>query len=253
MEVLVPIAGSPALAAIGFVVGAIVGSYLATILLRWPEGRSASAGRSQCDRCGIVLRPLDLVPIVSHLARRGRCRSCGGAIDRRHLMVELLGGMVGAIALLVGGWPLGAATALFGWWLLILAALDVDHHWLPDRLTLPLSAAGLAAAALGAGPPLIDRGAGAAAGFLVLWAIGFCYQRLRGREGLGGGDPKLLAAIGAWLGWQALPFVLLAAGVLGLAGVLAMRIAGRGVSATDRLPLGALMAAAAWPIWLLLP
>ncbi len=242
--------GSWPLALLALAGGAIVGSYLSTLLIRWPAGRSASAGRSHCDRCGAAVGPLDLVPIVSHLLRRGRCRHCGGSIDRRHLAMELLAALVGAAAMLVHGWPEGAAAALLGWWLLILAALDLEHHWLPDRLTLPLIPAGLVAAAAGAGPLLADRLIGAAAGWAVLWAIGAGYRRLRGREGLGGGDPKLLAAIGAWLGWQGLPFVLLGAGLLGLGVVLAMRLSGRRVSAADRLPLGTLMAAAAWPLWL---
>ena len=99
--------------------------------------------------------------------------------------------------------------------------------------------------------PLEERLIGAAAGFLALALIAFAYRRLRGREGLGGGDPKLLAAIGAWLGWQQLPFVMLGAGLLGLAAVLLRAARGETIAATDRLPLGTLMALAAWPIWLI--
>jgi len=116
---------------------------------------------------------------------------------------------------------------------------------------LPLIAAGLPVAWVGIGPPLEDRLIGAAAGFAALAAIGWAYERLRGREGLGGGDPKLFAAIGAWIGWQQLPLVLLGAGLLGLVSILLMRARGVAVSATDRLPLGTLMALAAWPIWLI--
>lgn len=250
MDWRIELDGSWPLALLGLAGGAIVGSYLATLLIRWPAGRSASAGRSHCDRCGTALGPLDLLPIVSHLLRRGRCRHCGSIIDRRHLGLELLAALTGGAAILVHGWPGGAAAALFGWWLLILAALDLAHHWLPDRLTLPLIPAGLLVAAAGPGPLLPDRLIGAAAGFAMLWALALGYRRLRGREGLGGGDPKLLAAIGAWLGWQGLPFVLLGAGLLGLTAVLVMRIAGRRLTAADRLPLGTLMAAAAWPLWL---
>jgi leader peptidase (prepilin peptidase)/N-methyltransferase len=183
---------------------------------------------------------------------RGRCRRCGARIDKRHLLIELGAAFVGLVAFVVHPGPLGLATALFGWWLLITAALDAEHQWLPDSLTLPLIPAGLVAAAVGAGPEFVPRLIGAAAGFLVLWTIALAYRGVRGREGLGGGDPKLLAGLGAWLGWQQLPFVLLGAGLLGLAALLLARLRGVRMSATDRLPLGTLMAVAAWPIWLMI-
>ena len=241
-------AGATALA---LLVGASVGSFLAVVLIRWPQGRSASAGRSRCDACGRPLSPLELVPVLNWLATRGRCRSCGAAIDRRHLAAELGAAMIGLTAVFAHPLPLAAVTALFGWWLFLLAALDVEHQWLPDRLTLPLIPAGLLAAWGGFGAGLEERAIGALAGFAALAGIASLYRRLRGREGLGGGDPKLFAAIGAWLGWQQLPFVLLGAGLIGLAVVALMRARGRAVAATDRLPLGALMALAAWPIWLI--
>jgi leader peptidase (prepilin peptidase)/N-methyltransferase len=160
--------------------------------------------------------------------------------------------MVGAVALLAHpGWA-GLVTALFGWWLLLIGALDAKHQWLPDRLTLPLVPAGIAVGVAGVGAGWQERAIGAAAGFVVLAGIGLAYRCLRHREGLGGGDPKLLAGLGAWLGWQQLPFVLLGAGLLGLAAVVLKRLRGQEVSATDRLPLGTLMALAAWPLWLLL-
>ena len=115
---------------------------------------------------------------------------------------------------------------------------------------MPLIPLGLLVAWLGPGEPLVDRAIGAAAGGIGLWLIGVLYRAARGREGLGGGDPKLLAAIGAWLGWTFLPIVLLGAGILGLVAALTMRARGQEVAATTRLPLGALMALAAWPIWL---
>ncbi len=239
-------------AAIGFGLGALIGSFLAVILLRWPQGKSALRGRSRCDGCGEPLRPWELVPILSHLALRGRCRRCGAAIDPSHLLIELAAAFIGFAALLAHPGAGGLVTALLGWWLLLIAALDARHHWLPDLLTLPLVPAGLAAAALGLGPSLDQRLIGSAAGFLTLWAIATGYRLLRGREGLGGGDPKLLAGLGAWLGWQQLPFVLLGSGLLGLAALALARSRGATISATDRLPLGTLMALSAWPIWLLI-
>ncbi|HEV2747955.1 MAG TPA: prepilin peptidase [Allosphingosinicella sp.] len=232
-------------------IGAIAGSFVAAILLRWPAGRSVLRGRSQCDSCGAALGARDLVPIVSWLALRGRCRLCGSRIDRRHVGIELTGAFVGFAAFHAHPPALAVVSALLGWWLLLIAVLDLEHQWLPDRLTLPLLPAGLAAAWLGLGPPLADRAIAAAAGYAALAGIAAGYRRLRAREGLGGGDPKLLAAIGAWLGWQQLPFVLLGAGLLGLTTILLVGLRGRRVAATDRLPLGTLMALIAWPIWLL--
>jgi leader peptidase (prepilin peptidase)/N-methyltransferase len=238
--------------ALGFVMGAIVGSFLAALLVRWPSGRSVLRGRSQCDSCGEKLGARDLVPILSYFLVKGRCRRCGAEIDRKHLAAEAGAALIGLTAIAAHPLPIAIFTALFGWWLFLLAALDVEHHWLPDRLTLPLIPAGLAVGWLGIGPPLELRIIGAVAGFASLALIAWAYRSLRGREGLGGGDPKLFAAIGAWLGWAQLPFVLLGAGLIGLAAILVMRLRGTKVAATDRLPLGTLTALAAWPIWLLI-
>lgn len=236
--------------AAGALLGAIVGSFLATVLIRWPQGQSALGGRSACDTCAAPLHARDLVPVLSFLIARGRCRQCGARIDPRHLGIELAAAMVGAAALVAHGWPLGGVTAVFGWWLLLLIALDAEHHWLPDALTLPLIPLGLVFGWANFGPPLPDRAIGAAAGGIGLWLIATLYRLVRGRDGMGGGDPKLLAGLGAWLGWMQLPFVLLGAGVLGLIAALAMRSRGHAVVATTRLPLGALLALAAWPLWL---
>ena len=221
------------------------------MLIRWPQGRSALGGRSRCDACDAALRPVELIPILSYLLARRRCRRCGAVIDPRHVAVELCAAFIGLVAFLAHPPETAIVTALLGWWLLLIAALDLEHHWLPDRLTLPLLPLGLAAARRPPRPPLDERAIGAAAGFLILWTIAFAYRRLRGRDGMGGGDPKLLAALGAWLGWQQLPMVLLGAGLVGLAAILASRLRGKAVAATDRLPLGTLMAITAWPIWLM--
>lgn len=247
-----PAPAEAAWTALAFILGAAIGSFLATVLIRWPQGRSVVAGRSACDKCGRTLEARDLVPILSWSLARGRCRTCGARIDRRHLAAEGGAAMIGIAAILAHPMPLAAASAILGWWLFLLAALDLEHEWLPDRLTWPLLAAGLAAGWGGLGPSFDSRLIGAAAGFVSLFLIAQAYRALRGREGLGGGDPKLFAAIGAWLGWTQLPFVLVGAGLLGLAALLLRRLRGRTVRATDRLPLGTLMALAAWPIWLVI-
>jgi len=236
----------------GFILGAIVGSFLATAAIRWPAGRQASTGRSACDACGRRLGPLELVPILSYLVRHGRCSSCGASIDRKHLQIELAAALIGAVSLALAPGLSGMGGAVFGWALLLLAVLDVEHFWLPNRATWLLALLGIAFGAAGAPPFPNDRLIGLGAGFLSLWLVARAYRLVRRREGLGGGDPKLFGAIGAWLGWAALPYVLLLAGLVGLGAVLLARGRGEAVSATTRLPFGALLAVAAWPLWLVL-
>ncbi|MFS0735836.1 A24 family peptidase [Sphingomonas sp. 1P06PA] len=232
--------------------GLIAGSFLATVAIRWPAGRSALAGRSACDGCGRSLRPLELIPLLSWLRARGKCRTCHSLIDSRHPIAELIAAMIGAVALAVApGW-VGIAGALFGWVLLLLAMLDRDHFWLPDRLTLPLAAGGLAVSLAGVGPNPRDSLIGGVAGFAALWLIATLYRLVRRRRGLGGGDPKLMAAIGTWTGWALLPAALLAASLLGLAIVAGLALAGRRVSARTRLPFGALLAPAGFLGWILM-
>lgn len=228
--------------------GAIAGSFLATVAIRMQRGASALDGRSRCDGCARVLRVRDLVPVLSHLALRGRCRACGMAIDRRHLAIELGCVGIGITAGAVAG-PLGIAGATFGWLLLTLAAVDAADLWLPDPLVAALAITG-AASAWWFPPEPLDRLIGAAVGFGALWMVGAGYLRLRGREGLGGGDPKLLGAIGLWLGWRLLAPVLLIAALVGLGVVAARHASGRAVAGTDELPFGAYLAVAAYPAWL---
>ena len=234
----------------GAVAGLIIGSFIAALTWRWPQGRSIAAGRSTCDACGQVLGAFDLVPVLSHVWLRGRCRHCGVVIARRHLLIELAAAGIGAVALALHPGAVGVGGAVFGWGLLALAVLDVEHYWLPDRITLPLLALGLAAGVWLA-PALVDRAIGAAIGYASLTLVGGGYRRVTGRIGMGGGDPKLFAAIGAWLGWFPLAFVVLLAALLGLALALADRLRGGAVGRHSRLAFGALLAVAAWPFWLL--
>jgi leader peptidase (prepilin peptidase)/N-methyltransferase len=226
--------------------GAIVGSFVGAAVLRVPAGRGIVTGRSSCDSCGTVLTPIELVPILSFAWQRGRCRHCDAKIAIDQPIAEVGCAIVGMLASVsadsIGGMIL---FALFGWTLIALALLDARHHWLPNILTLPLIVAGLASVVLVPNPALIDRLCGAAVGYCLLEALRIVYRRLRKREGLGGGDSKLFAAIGAWLGVEALPWVMLAAGLFGLL-VVAIRAArGHHVSRFDRLPLGTLLAVAA--------
>lgn len=230
--------------------GAILGSFLATIAIRWPEGRSAMRGRSECDACGRTLTARDLVPLISALAMRGRCRTCGAAIDPRHWRIEAAAAVIGLTAGLATPTPLAFAGAVFGWLLLVLAAIDAAEMWLPDELTLTLAVGGVVTGLLAAPPEIGERLIGGVAGFASLWLIGAGYRVLRGREGLGGGDPKLLGAIGLWLGWRLLPAVLLIAAMVGLGVAVVSALRGREVAGDTALPLGTFLAIAAYPAWL---
>ncbi|ATW05586.1 prepilin peptidase [Sphingorhabdus sp. YGSMI21] len=230
--------------------GLVVGSFLATLIIRWPEGRSVVAGRSACDHCGHNLRAGELIPVLSFVLQAGKCRQCGAAIASDHPGIELAAALVGGLSVLVSPDGNGLAGALFGWLLLTLAALDVKHHWLPDRLTATLAISGVLASLLSADPSLQDRLIGGVAGFASLAIIAALYKGIRKRDGMGGGDPKMLGAIGCWLGWQMLPLVLLGASLVGILVAISWRLRGKSVVAGTMLPLGSLMAIAAFPLWL---
>lgn len=233
----------------GALIGAIAGSFISTLIIRWPQGRRVN-GRSLCDGCEVRLRWFELVPLLSFLLQRGRCRRCGSKIAAEHIRMEISAALVGAAAQLVApGWQ-GFAGGCFGWLLLGLMVLDYRYFWLPDRLTGLLAAGGLSAGAFGFAPPFTDRLVGGAAGYATLALIAWSFARLRGRKGMGAGDPKLLGAIGFWLGWQSLPFVLLGASMLAVPLIIIQLVQKGSITAQTRLPLGTLMAAAAYPIWL---
>ncbi|MBO9622746.1 MAG: prepilin peptidase [Sphingomonas sp.] len=233
------------------VLGLVFGSFIATLAIRWPQERSALKGRSQCDGCGKGLGARELVPVLSYVLQRGRCRACGAAIAPSHLVTELIGGAIGVSAGLVAPGVEGACGAVFGWLLLALAAIDFAAFWLPNALTGALAATGLAVGLLAdVPPPLTDRLIGGLAGFGTLWLVAMLYRALRGRHGLGGGDPKMLGGIGPWLGWQALPLVVLGACFVGLAAVLMLILGGRRLHGSSRLPFGVMLAVAAFGVWL---
>lgn len=225
-------------ALMGAGLGLVAGSFLATLVIRWPEGRSLS-GRSACDHCGHLIPLRDLVPLFSWLWLGGRCRACGGSISALHPGMEGAAALMGAAAFAAAPGHQGWLGALFGWTLLTLAVLDARHLWLPDRLTLPLLGLGLAA-----GPaPFHDRALAAAiaGGGLLLVLLG--YRARRGREGLGLGDVKLGAALGSWLSPLLLAPLLLGASLLGL--LIAWRHPSRAA-----IPFGACLGISAWGLWL---
>lgn len=230
----------------GLCVGLAMGSFIATLAVRWPAGLSL-AGRSRCDQCGHRLGVAELIPLLSYLLQRGRCRQCGSAIDWRHPSTELAATAIGGVALLAIPGPAGFVAAGFGWTLLALVLLDSDHHWLPDALTLPLLGAGLLL-----GPGLLtDRLLGAAIAGGTLLAVALTYRGLRGREGLGMGDVKLAAGLGAWVSMPLLPLLLLLATLVAFVALGLARLRGARLDATTRLPFGACLAVAGFPLHLL--
>ena len=231
-------------------VSPFIGSLMGVLILRLPEGRPVAAARSACDHCGHRLRARDLVPLASYLRSRGRCRYCNAKIAPFHLAVELaaLAVSIWAIATVATDdlWP----TCLLGWTLLTLAWIDIRVMLLPDVLTLPLLVAGLVVTEVRDPGSLAGNVVAAVIGYSGLAAIAWAYRRLRGRDGLGMGDAKLLGAIGAWLGLGLLPFTLLLAACLGLLAAGGAMLAGMRVSATTRIPFGGCLALAAWLMWI---
>lgn len=224
-----------------------IGSLLGVLVRRLPAGLPVGLARSACESCGRPLGGLDLVPMLSYLALRGRCRHCGARIAPAHLAIELAAVLVAAWAASVvdGGASLWADCGL-GWTLLAAAWIDWEQFWLPDVLILPLIPAGLIVTALLEPDDTTDHAIGAAAGYLLFRGVAELYRRLRGRDGLGQGDAKLLAVGGAWLGWPALSSVILLAASLTLAAALAQRTRGGALTATTALPFGPGLAAAIW-------
>jgi leader peptidase (prepilin peptidase) / N-methyltransferase len=228
-----------------------VGSFLGVLIRRLPVGRGLVLTRSACESCGRALAPWDLVPLASWLALRGRCRACGAAISWFHPAVELAATAVALSAAWTGSdvtdvW----CGCLLGWTLLALAWIDWDWLRLPDALTLPLIVAGLVATWLLDPAAIADHAGATLAGYAALRGLNALYRRLRGRDGLGAGDAKLLAAGGAWVGLAALPWLLLLAALAGLGVAALRRLRGERLGATTALPFGTCLAAALWLAWL---
>ncbi len=231
-----------------------VGSFLGTLAQRLPAGDPVVLARSRCGHCGHRLAALDLVPLASWLAAGRRCRYCGRPISVFYPAVELAAcGVALWASIALSGDRLWLGCAL-GWALLALALIDFRDYLLPDALTLPLVALGLVAAALDEPAALAAHALAAVAGFALFRLIAVAYRRLRGRDGLGEGDAKLLAAAGAWVSWQGLPDVVLigAASSLALALVLGASRVG-GLRAEDRLPFGPGLCLGLWLVWLYAP
>jgi leader peptidase (prepilin peptidase)/N-methyltransferase len=230
-----------------------VGSFLGVLVRRLPDGLPIVWSRSRCEWCGARLGSGDLVPLYSWLAARGRCRYCGRSLGWFYPGIELAAIAVPLTAAIVDHGGEIWLDCLLGWWLLALAWIDMRRWLLPDRLTLPLVVAGLIVTAIFDPAKLTENALGAAAGYLSLRVVASLYRVLRGREGLGRGDAKLLAASGAWLGAGALPQVVLGAAVAGIFAAGFLQLAGVRLRAHSALPFGPFLALATWLVWLFGP
>jgi leader peptidase (prepilin peptidase)/N-methyltransferase len=234
------------------VFGLAIGSFLNVVIHRLPKmmerewqaecaaarGEALPAGprydlvrpRSACPACGHRITALENVPLVSYLWLRGRCTACGAAIGVRYPVVEALTAALTAYCAWHFGFGLAAfAAMLFTWCMIALTFIDIDTQLLPDSITLPLVWAGLLVNLPGTFVDLRSAVIGAVAGYLVLWSVYWAFKLATGKEGMGFGDFKLLAAIGAWLGWKMLPLVILASSLVGaVVGVALIVLARRG-------------------------
>ena len=200
--------------------------------------------RSACPHCGHQITALENIPVVSWLALGGKCRKCKAPISPRYPAVELVTGLLSALLVWTfgSGWA-GLGALLFAYLLIAMTFIDYDTKLLPDDLTFPLLWAGLLINIDGTFVPLRDAVIGAAAGYLVLWSVYWLFKLVTGKEGMGYGDFKLLAALGAWLGWAMLPTIILLSSVVGaIVGISLIVFAKRG---RDKpIPFGPYLAAA---------
>ncbi|HEX2942137.1 MAG TPA: A24 family peptidase [Rhodopila sp.] len=229
-----------------------IGSFLGVLITRLPQGQPVALDRSRCLHCRTALGVPDLVPVLSYVALRGRCRHCGQGIGAFHPAIELAATAVAVVAASVAADPgrLWIDCAL-GWTLLTLGWIDHVSLLLPDVLTLPLLLAGLVVTWLGQPEAVTDHAAAATLGYLSFQALAWGYRRLRGWDGLGGGDAKLIAAAGAWCGLAALPWIVVWSALFGLVVALAGAVRSRRLDARVQIPFGPCIGAAFWMIWLL--
>jgi leader peptidase (prepilin peptidase)/N-methyltransferase len=234
-----------ALAALPF--GLIIGSFLNVVILRFPqqlknnwrresqdflglplestEELSLSKPASRCPSCGVPIKPWHNIPVISYVFLRGKCTSCSTAISIQYPLIELLCGLATAFIVYQFGLTLmGAYCLLFSWILIALTGIDYHEQLLPDQITLPLLWVGLFANLSATFVPINDAVIGALAGYLSLWSVFWIFKLVTGKEGMGYGDFKLLAALGAWMGWQMLPLIIVLStfvgAVVGIVGVL---------------------------------
>lgn len=252
-----------------FVLGAVIGSFLNVVILRLPammqhtwrsdcevfleiepsekaEPLTLATPGSHCPSCKTPIKPWHNIPIVSWLILRGKCNSCGASISARYPLVELATALLSVAVASQFEFIAAQGLALVATWaLIVLTMIDADHQLLPDDITLPLLWLGLIANAFGIFTDLASAVWGAVCGYGSLWSVYWAFKLTTGKEGMGYGDFKLLAALGAWLGWQSLPMIILMSSLIGaIIGITMMALSklGRG----QPMPFGPYLAIAGW-------
>ncbi len=261
-----PVESLGGLAAVAGLLGLCVGSFLNVVIHRLPKmmeqdwhaqcadlrGETPATAtaltlarpRSRCPSCGHQITALENIPIISYLLLRGRCSSCGTSISLRYPVVEAVTGLLSAYAVWHFGPTLqGAGALLLIWALIALTGIDFDTQLLPDSITLPLLWLGLAFNLAGTYVDLFSAVIGAMIGYLTLWSVFWLFKLATGKEGMGFGDFKLLAALGAWLGWQMLPAIILLSSIVGAVVGISLIVATRHGRNTP-IPFGPYLAAA---------
>jgi leader peptidase (prepilin peptidase)/N-methyltransferase len=258
--------GNALCAAIAGIFGLLIGSFLNVVIHRLPKIMQRESDnyvahesgkpiphtdkynlmvpRSACPNCGHQITALENIPVISYLFLRGRCIACKAPISVRYPFIELFTGVLSAFLIwhFGSGWN-GLATLLFAYFLIALTFIDADTQLLPDDLTYPLLWCGLLLNLHRLFVPITDAVIGAAAGYLVLWSVYWLFKLVTGKEGMGYGDFKLLAALGAWLGWQMLPIVVLLSSIVGaIVGI--MLIVFKKLGRDNPIPFGPYLAAA---------
>jgi leader peptidase (prepilin peptidase) / N-methyltransferase len=260
---------SPAFVLCSAVLGMLVGSFLNVVIYRLPvmmqrdwrqqareilelpeepkqDTLNLLLPNSCCPNCGHQIRPWENIPVVSYLFLRGKCSGCKAPISKRYPLIELACGVLsGYVAFHYGfGWQ-AAGVLVLTWGLLAMSMIDCDHQLLPDALVLPLLWLGLIANLFGVFTSLEDALWGAIAGYLSLWSVYWLFKLLTGKEGMGYGDFKLLAMLGAWGGWQILPLTILLSSLVGaVLGVIMLRL--RNQETSTPIPFGPYLAIAGW-------
>ena len=248
-----------------FLLGLLVGSFLNVVIYRLPiminrdlqESISNDAlshkfnlcfPRSTCPICDHQIRAIENIPILSYLALRGKCSSCHSKISFKYPFIELLTGILSAIVCYTHGFDNSLLFSLiFTWSLIALAFIDFETKLLPDMITQPLLWIGLIANMNNTFVQINEAVIGAIVGYTSLWSINFLYKSLRRIEGIGQGDFKLLAAIGAWLGWHAVPIILFLASLIGaIFGMLMIK--SKGFTKNQEIPFGPFLISSAWPL-----
>lgn len=251
---------------VALILGLVVGSFLNVLIYRLPrmmqresdnyvaeesgqppphtDRYNLAVPRSACPSCGHQITALENIPVASWMVLGGKCSQCKTPISARYPVVELVTGLLSAYMVWTFGTGIvGLASLLFCWLLISMSFIDFDTQFLPDSLTYLLLWAGLLVNLNGSFVPLHDAVVGAAAGYLVLWLVYWIFKLATGREGMGYGDFKLLAALGAWLGWTMLPLIILLSSVVGaLVGIALIVFKGRGREVP--IPYGPYLAAA---------